>query len=672
MADWCLGIDLGHTRTRAAISDGDAARLVRLEPDGESWIHSCVFRADDGEIFVSGAARRLSALRPEGFEPQPRRLLGQVEVFLGGGPVEVVELIAAILQTVNDAPILNAGAAPARVVLTHPGHWGDGRQRALLDAAERAGSFHPELLSEAEAASQTALHETEPGQHVAVLDIGASRCEATVLLRGGDGFSFAGPPAERDPIGGDDIDDRIISHLGELCAPGHGDRWRALREPSNARERRLAAALRDEVVRGKEALSSSEACELSVPGISPEVQLTRAELERLAADIAEGAVDLLELVLARAGLEPADLARVTLAGGTGGMPLVQDTIWRRLSVRPFVEPDPGGTVARGAALWTAPGRRPPPQAVASSPSGGRDGGRSRSSPTRRTEGAADFVPTLVLVTTSFDSGKTGGEVEGICECSALLTFGIGQLGRGRDTAGAVRLEDSFTTATDTRQLTEELRQRGPLQPDLVSVWSGPAPIAGLGGWEIRFAPKGEPARIVLVQRLLASGGRALVASAPEELSAFLGEITRRTDPPVAGRFEVGWTAPVRPGWTVTEQLVLRRAGSGHSVTVRCHTAGRPSDLDSWKEEELAGLLVPRAERPTRRPGLVCGQLEGEIVTIRWNDHGRPMRTKVGLAVVGAQGFSVTISLPREEQSQFPALARHAQLRPEARALLDGR
>ena len=235
---------------------------------------SCVFRAEDGQILVGDSARRLAALLPERFEPQARRLLGAAELFLGDGPVAVSDLVAAVLKYVLEtASRAYAGVAPSRVLLTHPAQWGEGRKRALLDAAEAAGIPEAELVTEVEAAAQPALVETEAGRYVAVCDLGGARCEASVLLRTGEGFTLAGPPADRDPLGGDDVDERILGYFGQLFESERPDEWHALSAPADPRSRRQAQELRDEVRRAKEALGGSEACELSIPGISSEVQL---------------------------------------------------------------------------------------------------------------------------------------------------------------------------------------------------------------------------------------------------------------------------------------------------------------------------------------------------------------------------------------------------------------
>ena len=667
---WQLSIDLGTSRTRGAVSDRQSASLLELGSDGQRWMPSCVFRAEDGQILVGDSARRLAVLLPERFEPQARRLLGAAELFLGDGPVAVSDLVAAVLKNVLEtASRGNGGVAPSRVLLTYPAQWGEGRKRALLDAAEAAGIPEAELVTEVEAAAQPALVETEAGRYVAVCDLGGARCEASVLLRTGEGFTLAGPPADRDPLGGDDIDERILSYFGQLFESERPDEWHALSAPTDPRSRRQAQELRDEVRRAKEALGGSEACELSIPGISSEVQLTRHELEPLTADFAEAAVDLLQRALDQSSVTAGELERLYLVGGSAGLPQVQDAIWRRLQLRPLVAPDPGGAVAIGACTSVGVRRRSSARPAGGSPGPARgavaDSPASRPPPppppppppsqARPDDGTLAYTPALAMALDAADS-------EGVYECSAFVRFAPAP-----GTEMVVQLQDDPARVRTSEDLAAQLGRTGAKHPDLNETWSGPVAVAGADGWGVDYGERDQPDRIALTRRYLVADGRALVATASAGHRAMLDTVARRRPPPPADRFEVGWTANRRPDWTVTEQLVLRRVGTTYSVTAMCFTAVEALDVEAWTESKLAAFhRLPGAEPPSRTPGRVCGPLDGEIVTIRWQDGGRAMRTKIGLAVSGRQGFSVAITLPREEQALFPTLVRHAQLHSDAK------
>ena len=115
--------------------------------------------------------------------------------------------------------------------------------------------------------------------------------------------------------------------------------------------RHKATDLREEVQRAKETLSEVTVCQLWVPGIERDVQLTRGELEKLIESDIEATVDCLERALDDANVKAKDLAGIYLVGGSSRIPLVGSSIYRRLQVMPSVQDNPKSVVALGAAAW---------------------------------------------------------------------------------------------------------------------------------------------------------------------------------------------------------------------------------------------------------------------------------------------------------------------------------
>jgi hypothetical protein len=76
------------------------------------------------------------------------------------------------------------------------------------------------------------------------------------------------------------------------------------------------------------------------------------------------------------------------------------------------------------------------------------------------------------------------------------------------------------------------------------------------------------------------------------------------------------------------------------------------------------MSLPAADLVAHTSATVLNELPGELFTVRWRRDDIPMLTKLGLAVVDGEGFSMKISLPHAEQARFAALARHARLRGE--------
>ena len=76
MAKWRLAVDIGITRTKAAVAAEGIAVPVELGDDGQLWMPSAVFASEDGQVLAGDAACRLAPLLPERFEPNARVWVG--------------------------------------------------------------------------------------------------------------------------------------------------------------------------------------------------------------------------------------------------------------------------------------------------------------------------------------------------------------------------------------------------------------------------------------------------------------------------------------------------------------------------------------------------------------------------------------------------------------------
>ncbi len=352
---WRLSIDFGTTYTAAAVEEGGRTSVLTLEGDGSHRVRSAVWLDDSGRLLVGAAAINQCWLAPERFEPTPKRLVGQAQSRLGDTPIPVVAMVAAVLQrVVEEATRQHGGEAPVEARLTHPAGWSATRNAVLVEAARQAGLGSVKLIPEpvAAAAHLSRTRGIEVGQHLAVYDLGGGTFDAAVLRRTDDGFEVAGPPGGKDPMGGEEIDHRIIDHLGAGPVGQQRD-WHLLLDPPDTLWRQRQADLFAWVRRAKEALSTEMAFTLMIPGLDLRVQLTRAELEDLVRADIEETVEILHATIVAAGISPneRDLAGIFLVGGSSRMPLVAETIWRRLGRRADTQDDPKSVVALGGASW---------------------------------------------------------------------------------------------------------------------------------------------------------------------------------------------------------------------------------------------------------------------------------------------------------------------------------
>ena len=658
MSEWRLGIDFGTSATVAAVARDGVAHVVDIESNGSSRLPSSVYLTEDDEILVGTAAIHQAVFGPERFEPTPKRAFGEGEIFLGDHLVPVTELAAAVFRRVYTETCRQQGeTTPCAVRITHPADWSEARIGVLREAVEKAGISSSTLIPEPVAAAVRIASETAPGRRIGVYDFGGGTFDAAVLHRTSDTFVVAGPPAGRDPLGGEDIDQRIITYIGTIVGES-SDAWLSVTNPADVASRRNASGLRAEVQRAKETLSEVSACQLWIPGVERDIQLTRAELEQLIAPDIDATVDTLETAFSDAGVAAKDLAGLYLVGGSSRIPLVATVIWRRLGVRPAVQDNPKSVVALGAAGWL------------DTPTIARD--VRFPIPLPEKPPAPPDKPFVLLEQPADAAGQFRFRSYVAADVSrtpwAAGSEGSSQLivSRAGPIPSTIRARDAPTTARWTLELAQLTQaHRAARTPGYRELSTRGARVFGqVGGIERRFVMAAGGRELTMVERYLVLEGRAFVLACPETdlpvADAFvLGK------PPPAGLYASRFEFPCPPGWTPDEQLLVRRNGTSHSILAQHTRLPQPVTTGAWLSYCLS-QLQQRLEEPStvgHFHGRVLADLDGDIVAVRSTNRGSPILTKLGVAVSGQDAFAISISLPHREQNQFTSLARQVCLSP---------
>jgi len=636
MASWTLAIDFGTTYTVGVVARGSDLQLIDAEADGSSRMPSAVF-LDHDDLVVGRAAVHQAAFAPDRFEPTPKRWVGKPEMPLGGRYVPIVELVGAVLRRVGDEARKVAGGTPAtRVVLTHPAEWAEGRCTVLLEAAGLAGLDHVELVPEpVSAAAHIAGIRIRTGEHVAVYDFGGGTFDAAVLLRTPEGFELAGPTGGCDPLGGEDIDRRIIEYLG--TGPiGQSDEWAALRNPADERWRLASVQFRDEVRQAKEQLSFKETWQLWVPGLERKVMLARSELNELIERDVERTLDILEATIDAAGITARDLAGIFLVGGSSRIPLVADRVWSRFERQPGVQGDPKTVVALGAATW-----RP-----------------------RQDSGARVFRSRLAMVRTT-----------------AFLRTGAAAYAYVTVLEGDARASAS-DEPTDARSLDEAVAGRGGElkgRAGYVESSFSPAEVLGAAGLERTFSIEGDNGRTAFVERYALIDGRLITLTARDSSSHLLDTIGyRRPELPTDRFTEMCFTVEQGDAVSVQERMVLVSGGTGHRIIAEGFDLPPGTTPDLWAQQRSASYVDNGWEKGAERSGRILGRpqvaasggmgdvarlLDGvpaAVRTFRQVGSTGALVTRVWTAVVDDRGYSVVVTLP-EGAGGFKPLAGHALL-----------
>ncbi|MBE1490484.1 Hsp70 family protein [Plantactinospora soyae] len=352
-----LAIDLGTTHTIAVVRRDDHQPPRTLLFDGSPLLSSAGYVAPDGTVHTGRDAERLGATDPQRYEPHPKRRIDDGTLLLGTDEVPVERLLTATLRRVADEA-RTAGVDPAAAtVLTYPADWGPPRRNLLRSAAQNAGLGPVRLLDEPVAAATYCvdiLHQQLPtGGSLGIFDFGGGTLDVTVVRRDPDGLRVLATGG-LDDLGGLDIDEALVAHLGHLIELRDPALWHRLNQPDTPAHRRDRQAFWTEVRTAKEMLSRTTSAPVQVPGRDDPVHLTRDELDRVAGPLIARAVDETRRVLQRAAVDPAHLTGLLLVGGSSRLPLVASRLHARLGIAPSVPEQPELPVAYGAIRRTTP------------------------------------------------------------------------------------------------------------------------------------------------------------------------------------------------------------------------------------------------------------------------------------------------------------------------------
>jgi Hsp70 protein len=378
---WRIAVDFGTTATVAAVSvAGGPAVLLELERDS-TRMPSAVFLEKDGSLAVGRRAAHQAMIDPARFQPTPKREIGRPFITFGDQRIATMDVIAAVLSRVLVTAFGERGARPPEVIaLTHPVRWGAERTRVLADAlVAAAGSLPgqvidaglpapvaaaaaelpgPVLVPEPVAAAwhYAAGYDLPPGAALAVYDLGGGTFDTAVVIRGaGGGFEVRADGGLAD-LGGEDFDAELLAFCGARLAGAHPGRWAAIVDPGTDQGARTdRRRLAEYVQAAKEDLSTRmrTSCRL-LDNPPAETLLERQDLERLIEPHLRRSLDELAGTIARAGLTPAALAGLYLAGGSSRIPKVADLLKDRLGITPTPLDDPKAVVARGALAAAGP------------------------------------------------------------------------------------------------------------------------------------------------------------------------------------------------------------------------------------------------------------------------------------------------------------------------------
>ena len=278
-----------------------------------------------------------------------RRVGDPVPIVLAGSPYSAQSLMSVLLRWVVAQATERLGEPPDDLVVTYPANWGPYKKELLNQALRLADQPDAQTLTEPEAAARLYASRTrvQPGEIVAVYDLGGGTFDAAVLRKQEEGFELLGSPEGIEQLGGIDFDEAVFAHVIDAIRDRISDLQ--MDDPDT----RLAIArLRRDCVEAKETLSVDTEVTVPVllPGVSTSVRLVRSEFEDMIRPALGDTMGAMRRAIASARLDPTDIKAVVLIGGSSRIPLVTEMLTEDFGRPTALDTHPKNDVAMGAAL----------------------------------------------------------------------------------------------------------------------------------------------------------------------------------------------------------------------------------------------------------------------------------------------------------------------------------
>ena len=344
-----IGIDLGTTNSCVAVMEGGDP-VVIPNAEGARTTPSVVAFGKNGERLVGNTAKRQAITNPDRTIISIKREMGtDHKVEIDGKSYTPQEISAMILQKLKADAESYLGQPVTQAVITVPAYFNDSQRQATKDAGKIAGLEVLRIINEPTAAALAYGVDKEGEQKVMVYDLGGGTFDVSILDIG-DGVLEVLATNGNTRLGGDDFDERIMkwiitSYKQETGIDLSGDKMAMQR-------------LKEAAEKAKIELSSVTSSNINLPFITADatgpkhldMTLTRAKFNELTADLVEATMGPVRQAMKDAGIQPSDLSKVLMVGGSTRIPAVFDAVKNFTGKEPFKGINPDECVAVGASI----------------------------------------------------------------------------------------------------------------------------------------------------------------------------------------------------------------------------------------------------------------------------------------------------------------------------------
>ncbi|KAI8590145.1 70-kilodalton heat shock protein [Geranomyces variabilis] len=372
-----VGIDLGTTYSCVGVWQNDRVEIIANDQGNRTTPSYVGFT--DTERLIGDAAKNQVAMNPVNTVFDAKRLIGrrfadqEVQsdmkhwpfkvIDKGGKPIIQIEfkgetktftpeeISSMVLLKMKETAEAYLGTPVKDAVVTVPAYFNDSQRQATKDAGVISGLNVLRIINEPTAAAIAyGLDKKTAGEkNVLIFDLGGGTFDVS-LLTIEDGIFEVKATAGDTHLGGEDFDNRLVSHFSEEFK-------RKFKKDLTSNPRALRR-LRTACERAKRTLSSAAQTSIEIDslfeGVDFYTSITRARFEELCQDLFRSTIDPVEKVLRDAKIDKNSVDEVVLVGGSTRIPKVQKLITDFFNGKePNKSINPDEAVAYGAAVQAA-------------------------------------------------------------------------------------------------------------------------------------------------------------------------------------------------------------------------------------------------------------------------------------------------------------------------------
>ncbi len=344
-----IGIDLGTTNSVVAVLEGGEPTVI-TNPEGSRLTPSVVGFAKNGELLVGNVAKRQAITNPDRTVSSIKRYMGtDHKTKIDDKSYAPQEISAYILRKLKQDAESYLGETVTQAVITVPAYFTDSQRQATKDAGKIAGLEVLRIINEPTAAALAYGLDKGEDHTILVFDLGGGTFDVSILELG-EGVFEVKATAGNNRLGGDDFDERVMNYLVSEFKREQGI--------DLSKDRMAMQRINEASEKAKIELSNLLTTNINLPFITADqngpkhldITLTRAKFEELTKDLVEKTMVPARQALSDAGLQPSQIDRVILVGGSTRIPAVQEAVKKLIGKDPHKGVNPDEVVAMGAAI----------------------------------------------------------------------------------------------------------------------------------------------------------------------------------------------------------------------------------------------------------------------------------------------------------------------------------